>query len=36
MSYEEMLDLGDKLGKVKKGLTKMAIESIPSKVYNGT
>ena len=36
MSYEEMLELGDKLGKVQKGFTQQEIESIPARKYMGT
>ena len=36
MSYEEMLELGDKLGKVKKGFTKAEIDAIPSRRYYET
>lgn len=35
MSYEQLLELSDKLGKVKKGFTKEEIETIPTlKVYS--
>ena len=33
MSYEEMLALGEKLGKVKKGLTSDQINTIPQSYY---
>ncbi len=35
MSYEEMLELGDKLGKVQKGFTEHEIKSIPARKYMG-
>lgn len=31
MTYEEMLDLGEKLGKVQKGFTEELIKKIPKK-----
>ncbi len=33
MTYEQLLELGDKLGKVSKGLKKEQIAKIPGKLY---
>ena len=33
MTYEQLLDLGDRLGSVSKGLTKEQISKIPSKMW---
>jgi Ring finger domain len=33
MTYEQLLELGDRLGKVSKGLTKEQIAKIPSKLW---
>ncbi len=33
MTYEQLLELGDRLGKVNKGLTKQQIAKIPAKYW---
>jgi len=33
MTYEQLLELGDRLGSVSKGLTKEQISKIPSKLW---
>lgn len=33
MTYEQLLELEDKLGKVSKGLTKNQIQRIPTKLW---
>jgi hypothetical protein len=33
MTYEQLLELGDKMGTVSKGLTKEQIAKIPSKLW---
>ena len=33
MTYEQLLELGDKLGKVSKGLTKQQIAKIPTRFW---
>eukprot|EP00347_Sterkiella_histriomuscorum_P007155 403350055 len=33
MTYEQLLELGDKLGKVSKGLTKQQFDKIPIKIW---
>ena len=34
MSYEELLELGEKLGKVNKGLKEEEVELIPKRMVN--
>ena len=33
MTYEQLIELGDRVGKVSKGLTKEQIAKIPSKAW---
>eukprot|EP00350_Pseudokeronopsis_sp_OXSARD2_P009480 CAMPEP_0170562620 /NCGR_PEP_ID=MMETSP0211-20121228/61567_1 /TAXON_ID=311385 /ORGANISM="Pseudokeronopsis sp., Strain OXSARD2" /LENGTH=73 /DNA_ID=CAMNT_0010879729 /DNA_START=291 /DNA_END=509 /DNA_ORIENTATION=- len=33
MSYEQLLELGDRLGKVSKGLSQKQISKFPAKVW---
>jgi len=33
MSYEQLMEMGDRAGKVNKGLTKMQIEEIVERVF---
>jgi hypothetical protein len=33
MTYEQLLELGDRVGKVSKGFTKEQISKIPSKLW---
>ena len=33
MSYEELLELGDRIGHVRKGLKEKDIQSLPTKIF---
>lgn len=36
MTYEQLIELGDRLGKVSKGMTKEQIALLPSKMWKSS